>query len=147
MYCRLFFYMFLFFSAVITAQNDSLHILREKNISMEISDTSKIKNLHLMQLPPRSLIIKSKDLNKIKDIDDKSFIIIDDTVKYTKDELASGLSEKELENYNKNKAELRNLVNLSSSEGDTYPTLSKIRKMLLDAKRIGAVIILILSLL
>jgi hypothetical protein len=128
------------------AQEDSSRAHKEKNIHPGISDTAKLGNLHFTQLPPRSLIIKLKDLKKVKGVDDKSFII-EDTLKYSKDELASGLSGKELEGYSKNKEELKQLIKSPPSEEDTYPLMAKIRKILGNAQTIGAVIILILSLL
>jgi hypothetical protein len=146
MYYRLLISLFIIFPLVIVAQEDSSLTRKEKNINPGISDTAKLKNLHLIQIPPRSLIIKLKDLEKMRGVDEKSFII-EDTLKYSKDELASGLSEKELGGYKKNKEELKNLYKPPVSEEDTYPTLAKTRKFLEVAKKVGAVIILILSLL
>lgn len=77
----------------------------------------------------------------------KAFIVIDDTTGYTDEELASGLSEKELTDYKKNKNELRKLIVLPPPEEETYPEVSTIRKILGVAKTAGVIIILILSLL
>lgn len=132
---------------LITAQTDTSRIVKENEIKTEKGDTVKIKKPGLLRLPPRILIIKLKDLEKINGVDKNLFTVIDSTGKYSGDELASGLSDKELENYNKNKETLKKLHNQTRSDEDEYPVLTKSRKFLDIAKKAGAVIILILSLL
>jgi hypothetical protein len=127
------------------AQTDSVRTIKEKNSTLGIKDSVEHKKLPL-KLPPRTLIIKPKDLKKIKGIDEKSFMIID-SMKYSEEELASGLSAKDLEGYKKNKEELKQLVKPQQSEEVTYPFLAWVRKILGNAKEVGAIIVLILSLL
>ena len=98
-------------------------------------------------LPPRALIIKMKDLKEIQGLKNSSFKVIDDTVQYTTEDFASGLSEEELASYKKNKDEIKQLLIPPAPEEETYPTISTIRKILGVAKTVGVIIILILSLL
>jgi hypothetical protein len=141
------FLLFLIFPIIVLAQVDSILSFNvEKNINQETSDTSKHNLLVRPYLPPRSLIIKMKDLKEIKGLKGKPFIIIDDTAKYTAEELASGLSEEELASYKKNKDATKEIMTPPKSEEETYPLITKIRKVLGTAQTIGAIIILIISL-
>jgi hypothetical protein len=88
-----------------------------------------------------------KDLKEIKNLEEKPFIVIDDTSNYTAEELASGLSEEELAKYKKNKEKIKQLLLPPPSEEETYPTISTIRKVLYVVRRVGAIVLLILSLL
>lgn len=118
-----------------------------KTPEREKTDSAKNKLIINPQLPPRTLIIKMKDLKEIKNLEDKPFIVIDDTFHYTPEELASGLSEEELAKYKKNKEEIKQLFIPPPSEEETYPTVSTIRKILGIVKTAGVILILILSLL
>ena len=118
-----------------------------KTPEREKTDSAKNKLIINPQLPPRTLIIKMKDLKEIKNLEDKPFIVIDDTSHYTPEELASGLSEKELADYKKNKEAIKQLFVIPPSEEETYPTVSTIRKVLYVVRRVGAIVLLILSLL
>jgi hypothetical protein len=139
-------FLFLFLSPIVLfSQGDTTFSKNAENY--KTGDSAKKKLFITPQIPPRSLIIKMKDLNEIKKIKEKSFIIIDDTAGYTDEELASGLSEKELTDYKKNKKELKQLMFLPPPEEETYPEVSTIRKILSVAKTAGVIIILILSLL
>ncbi len=129
------------------AQEDTTLSKRSQRDKINNTDSSKKKLLIAPQLPPRTLIIKMKDLKEIKNLEDKPFIVIDDTSQYTAEELAIGLSEEELANYKKNKEEIKHLLIQPPSEEETYPTVSTIRKILSVAKTAGVILILILSLL
>lgn len=139
-------FLFLFLSPlVLFSQEDTTFLKKEGNY--KYADSSKKKLSITPQIPPRALIIKMKDIYEIKNLKEKSFIIIDDTAGYTDEELASGLSEKELTDYKKNKKELKQLLVLPPPEEETYPAVSTIRKILGLAKTASVIIILILSLL
>jgi hypothetical protein len=88
-----------------------------------------------------------KDLKEIKNLKNPPFLVIDDTTHYTSEELASGLSEKELADYKKNKKAIKQLFVAPPSEEETYPTVSTIRRILGIAKTAAVILILILSLL
>lgn len=125
------------------AQKDTVQSKKNEKNSV---DSSK-RNFPLIRvLPPRELIIKMKDLKEIKNLARSSFKVIDDTSRYTSEEVASGLSEEELDNYKKNKDEIKQLLIQSPSEEQKYPALSTIRKILGIAKTAAVIIILILSL-
>ncbi|MFA7228579.1 MAG: hypothetical protein WC061_06040 [Melioribacteraceae bacterium] len=124
---------------LISAQEKSV-VPRDKK---KLSDTSAVNKI----LPPRTLIIKTKDLDEIKKLNEKQFIIIDDTSHYTNEELASGLSAEELARYKINKNKIMQLLTTPQSEEDKYPTVSTIRKILGIAKTAAVIIILILSIL
>ncbi len=129
------------------AQQDSIFQKRNERNKMEIKDSLNKKTQIIPQLPPRSLIIKMKDLQEIKGLKENPFIVIDDTSSFSTDELASGLSDEELARYKKNKDAIKQLIKAPPSEEETYPTLAKIRKILGVAKTIGVIIILLLSIL
>ncbi|MBI5729697.1 MAG: hypothetical protein HY963_01030 [Ignavibacteriales bacterium] len=131
---------------ILIAQEDSTFLKRNEKI-IEIKDSLKNKLFIVPQLPPRTLIIKMKDLKKIKNLRENPFIVIDDTSNFSEDELASGLSEEELVRYKKNKEAIKRLIKLPPSEEETYPTIAKIRNILGVAKTIGVIIILLLSIL
>jgi hypothetical protein len=134
----------LFLSVYLLAQEDTT---QSKKREINSIDSSK-KTLSLTPtLPPRVLTIKMKDLKEIKNLEKSSFKVIDDTSHFTAEELESGLSEEELDNYKKNKEEIKQLFIPPPSEEETYPTISTIRKILNVAKTAGVIIILILSLL
>lgn len=132
---------------ILMAQEDSTFSNRNEKNKMGIKDSLKNKLFVVPQLPPRTLIIKMKDLQEIKNLKRNSFIVIDDTSSFSADELASGLSEEELARYKKNKETVKNLIKLRPSEEKTYPTIVKIRKILGVVKTIGVIIILLLSIL
>lgn len=132
---------------ILMAQEDSTFLKRNEKNKMEIKDSLNNKLLIVPQLPPRSLIIKMKDLQKIKMLNEDDFIVIDDTANFSEDDLAGGLSEKELTSYKKNKEAIKRLIKLPPSEEETYPTIAKIRNILGAAKTIGVIIILLLSIL
>ena len=132
---------------ILMAQEDSTLLKRNEKNKMEIKDSLKNELLIVPQLPPRTLIIKMKDLQEIKNLREHPFIVIDDTSSFSADELTSGLSEEELARYKKNKDAVKSLIKLPPSEEETYPTLAKIRKILGAAKTIGVIIILLLSIL
>ncbi|MHB8905765.1 MAG: hypothetical protein ACYC6D_06535 [Melioribacteraceae bacterium] len=140
------FFLFLFLFPLILFSQEDTTFFKKEGLNKQ-ADSSKKKLIMAPQISPRSLIIKLKDLNKIKNLKEKSFVIIDDTAGYSDEELASGLSEKELTDYKKNKKELKKLIVLPPSEEETYPEVSTIRKILGVAKTAGVIIILILSLL
>ena len=127
------------------AQQDSTFQKGNEKNKMEIKDSLNKKTQIVPQLPPRSLIIKMKDLKKIKNLKENPFIVIDDTSSFSAEELASGLSDEELARYKKNKDAIKQLIKAPPSEEETYPTLAKIRKILGVAKTIGVIIILLLS--
>jgi len=127
------------------AQQDSTFQKGNEKNKMEIKDSLNKKTQIVSQLPPRSLIIKMKDLKKIKNLKENPFIVIDDTSSFSAEELASGLSDEELARYKKNKDAIKQLIKAPPSEEETYPTLAKIRKILGVAKTIGVIIILLLS--
>ena len=129
------------------AQQDSAILKRNEKNKVEIKDSLNKKAQIVAQLPPRSLIIKMKDLHEIKDLKENPFIVIDDTSSYSTEELASGLSEEELARYKKNKEKVKSLFKAPPSEEETYPTIAEIRKILGVAKTIGVIIILLLSIL
>ena len=129
------------------AQQDSTILKGNEKNKVEIKDSLNKKTQIVTQLPPRSLIIKMKDLHEIKDLKGNPFIVIDDTSSYSAEELASGLSEEELARYKKNKREIMQLLKAPPSEEETYPTIAKIRNILGVAKTIGVIIILLLSIL
>jgi len=135
------------FPIILTAQEDSTFSRRNEKNKLGIIDSLKEKLPAVMQLPPRTLIIKMKDLHQIKDLKGNPFIVIDDTSTFSQDELASGLSEEELTRYKKNKEKIIQLFKAPPSEEETYPTIAKIRKILGVAKTIGVIIILLLSVL
>ena len=137
-------FLFLFLSPLVLFSQEDTTLLKKEGSNKQV-DSSKKKLIITPQIPPRSLIIKLKDLNEIKKLKEKSFIIIDDTAGYSDEELASGLSEKELTDYKKNKKELKELLVLPPPEEETYPEVSTIRKILGVAKTAGVIIILILS--
>lgn len=140
--------LFLFLSPFfLFAQEDTTLSKRSQRDKINITDSSKKKFLIAPQLPPRTLIIKMKDLKEIKNLEEKPFIVIDDTSNYTAEELASGLSEEELAKYKKNKEKIKQLFIPPPSEEETYPTVSTIRKILGIVKTAGVILILILSLL
>lgn len=136
--------LFLFSPLFYFAQEDTTH---SKKIGNNDIDSSKKRLILKPALPPRALIIKMKDLKEIQSLKNSPFKVIDDTVEYTVEELASGLSEEELASYKKNKEEIKQLLIPPAPEEETYPTISTIRKILDIAKTAGVVIILILSLL
>ncbi len=127
------------------AQQDSTFQKGNEKNKMEIKDSLNKKTQIVSQLPPRSLIIKMKDLKKIKNLKENPFIVIDDTSSFSAEELASGLSDEELARYKKNKDAIKQLIKAPPSEEETYHTLAKIRKILGVAKTIGVIIILLLS--
>lgn len=127
------------------AQQDSIFLKGNEKNKMEIKDSLNKKTQIVPQLPPRSLIIKMKDLKKIKDLKENPFIVIDDTSNFSIEELASGLSDEELARYRKNKNAIKLLIKAPSSEEETYSTLAKIRNLLGVAKTIDVIIILLLS--
>ena len=127
------------------AQHDSTFLKGNEKNKMEIKDNLNKKSQNVEQLPPRSLIIKMNDLKKIKDLKENPFIVIDDTTNFSDDELSSGLSEKELAAYKKNKGTIKSLLKLPPSEEETYPTIAKVRSILNVVKTIGVAIILLLS--
>ncbi len=129
------------------AQQDSTILKANEKNKMEIKDSLNKKTQIVQQLPPRSLIIKMKDLQKIKDLKENPFIVIDDTSNFSAEELESGLSDKELARYKKNKEAVKQLIKAPPPEEETYPTLAKIRTILGVAKTIGVIIILLLSIL
>ena len=132
---------------ILIAQVDSTHLRKNEKNKKEIDDSLTNKLLIVPRLPPRTLIIKMKDLQEIKNLRENLFIIIDDTSNFTTDELASGLSDEELARYKRNKDAAKSLIKLPPSEEKVYPTLAKIRKILGVAKTIGVIIIMLLSLL
>ncbi len=132
---------------ILTAQEDSTFLKRNEKNKMGIKDNLNNNLLIVPQLPPRTLIIKMKDLQKIKNLKENLFIVIDNTSNFSADELASGLSEEELVRYKKNKEAIKRLIKLPPSEEETYPTIAKIRNVLGVAKTIGVIIILLLSIL
>jgi hypothetical protein len=139
--------LFIIFSIVISAQTDSSSNKKEKNnFENELNKDTKthISNKHF--IPPRNLIIKSKDLIKVDSLIRNKFIVIDSHSEYTADELASGLSESELDAYQKNKEETKNLLILPPGEEVTYPLIAKLRKVLGTAQTISTILILLLSL-
>ncbi|NJD22265.1 MAG: hypothetical protein FIA82_06290 [Melioribacter sp.] len=129
------------------SQQDSTILKRNEKNKIEIKDSLNKKIQIIPQLPPRSLIIKMKDLKEIKDLKENPFIVIDDTSSFSAEELASGLSDEELARYKKNKEAVKQLIKAPPSEEETYPTLAKIRNILGVAKTIGVIIILLLSIL
>lgn len=133
-------------STALNAQEDSTVFIRQEKIRSVAKDSLKNKSLFVTPLPPRTLIIKSKDLPFIKSELAKFFLIVDDTTEYTPDELSSGLSKNELDNYRKNKKKLKEVFVPPPSEESTYPTVAMLRKILGIAKTIGVIIIFILSL-
>jgi len=132
---------------ILMAQEDSTFFKRNEKNKLVIKDSLKNKLFVVPQLPPRTLIIKMKDLQEIKNLKGNPFIVIDDTSSFSADELASGLSEGELARYKKNKEAVKSLIKLPPSEEETYPAIAKIRKILGAAKTIGVIIILLLSIL
>lgn len=132
---------------ILMAQEDSTFFKRNEKNKLVIKDSLNNKLFVVPQLPPRTLIIKMKDLQEIKNLKGNPFIVIDDTSSFSADELASGLSEEELARYKKNKEAVKSLIKLPPSEEETYPTIAKIRKILGAAKTIGVIIILLLSIL
>ncbi len=88
-----------------------------------------------------------KDIKQIGSLRDNQFIIVDDTARYSAEELSSGLSEKELEAYRSNKEIIKELIIPPPSEENTYPAVSVIRKILGIAKNAAVILILIVSLL
>lgn len=139
--------LFLALPIVANGQVDSTSFYNAKKlINKEINDTSKENKLSKHHLPPRSLIIKTKDLKEIKYLTEKPFMIIDDTIKFSADELSSGLSETELCAYKKNKDETKNILVPPPSEEEAYPLITKVRKILGAAQTIGAIVIFILCL-
>jgi len=138
----------LFFSPfILIAQKDSTFLKRNEKNKIELNNSLNNKLQRFRQLPPRTLIIKMKDLQKIKNLRENPFIVIDDTSSFSTDELASGLSEEELAQYKKNKEKIMRLLIIPPSEEETYPTLAKIRNILGAAQTIGVIIILFLSIL
>lgn len=65
----------------------------------------------------------------------------------TKEERKSGLSEDELKRYKSNKSFLKSMMKLPPSEAVEYPEVHAIRQVLGIAKTVGAIIILLLSIL
>lgn len=120
---------------------------QSKKREINSSDSSKKPLPIKSYLPPRELIIKMKDLKEIKALGKSAFIVIDDTSRFTAEELSSGLSEEELNNYKKNKDETKQILVPPPSEEELYPAISTIRKILQVAKTAGVIIILILSIL
>jgi hypothetical protein len=137
---------FLFLSPLVSFSQTDTTFWKKVDYYID-ADSSKKKLIIPQQIPPRSLIIKIKDLREIKYLKEKAFLIIDDTAGYTDEELASGLSEKDLTDYKNNKKELMKLITLPPSEEIAYPTVSTIRKIWGLTKTVGVIIILILSLL
>lgn len=137
----------IFLPVNLIAQQDSTILKGNEKNKIEIKDSLNKKAQIVRQLPPRSLIIKMKDLKKIKDLKENPFIVIDDTSSFTAEELASGLSDEELARYKKNKEAVKQLLKVPPSEENTYPTLAKIRSILGAVKTIGVIIILLLSIL
>jgi hypothetical protein len=135
--------LFIFFSSILYAQTDTT----VSADAAEKKDTSKSKIIIRPQIPPRTLIIKMKDLDRIRKPVQRQFIIIDDTSHFTEAELESGLSEKELKEYRKNKNEIKELLKPPVSEEEKYPGITDFRNILDIAKKAGVIIILILSLL
>ena len=99
------------------------------------------------KIPPRTLIIKMKDLKKIKNLKENPFIVVDDTSSFSTEELSAGLSEEELARYKNNKELILQLLKVPPSEEATYPLLAKIRKLLSVSQTAGAIIIMLLSIL
>lgn len=132
---------------ILMAQEDSTFFKRNEKNKLVIKDSLNNKLFVVPQLPPRTLIIKMKDLQEIKNLKGNPFIVIDDTSSFSVDELASGLSEEELARYKKNKAAVKSLIKLPPSEEETYPAIAIIRKILGAAQTIGVIIILLLSIL
>lgn len=137
----------LFSQIVLMAQEDSTFSKKQTARKTEIKDSIKKQSQPAVQIPPRTLIIKMKDIPEIKNLHESPFIIFDDSKTFTKEELESGLSEKELADYKKNKEAIKEMMKAPPSEEETYPTVSKIRKILGVAKTIGVIVIMILSLL
>ncbi|PKL83050.1 MAG: hypothetical protein CVV24_06915 [Ignavibacteriae bacterium HGW-Ignavibacteriae-3] len=129
-------------SSVIFAQDKTAN----SNFAEDRIDSSSAK-YNSKQLPPRTLIIKMKDIKQIGSLRDNQFIIVDDTARYSAEELSSGLSEKELEAYRSNKEIIKELIIPPPSEENTYPAVSVIRKILGIAKNAAVILILIVSLL
>lgn len=132
---------------ILMVQEDSIFFKRNEKNKLVIKDSLNNKLFVVPQLPPRTLIIKMKDLQEIKNLKGNPFIVIDDTSSFSADELASGLSEEELARYKKNKEAVKSLIKLPPSEEETYHAIAKIRKILGAAKTIGVIIILLLSIL
>lgn len=128
---------FIFIPCFVYGQQDTTGLFKQNE---------KEKKLGIYSLPPRTFMIKSKDLEKLKIIERKHVVIIDDTSAIDDEEFASGLSEDELAAYKKNKKEMKLNFNPPPDEEKTYPTLSTIRKILKAAEFVGCLIILVLSL-
>jgi hypothetical protein len=135
------------FPVILSAQKDSTFIKGNERNKIELRDTINGNLLAAPKIPPRTLIIKMKDLKKIKNLKENPFIVVDDTSSFSTEELSAGLSEEELVQYKKNKKFIMELLKLPPSEEATYPLLAKIRKILSVSQTVGAIIIMLLSVL
>jgi hypothetical protein len=129
----------------VAAQSDSLF---SKKKSHE-GDTTKT-NLHINRKLPRSdFVIQKKDLKLIKPVEAMPYEVDGKIMKFTNEEIESGLTIQELKSIRVNKDSLLSYITPEPAidEKKEYPVLYQIRKILGTAKTVGVIIILLLSLL
>ena len=137
--------MFFLSNVWIAAQSDSSTV-KKKN---QVGDTTKSPVLIQRKLPRSDFIIQKKDLKLIKPIEGMDFIVDGDSMKFSKEEIESGLSIQELKTIRANKDSLLSYITPKPGidEAKEYPLLYHFRKMLGAAKTIGVIIIFLLSVL
>jgi hypothetical protein len=138
-------FMFALGNVWVTAQSDS-SISKKKN---QTGDTTKATIQIQRKLPRSDFVIQKKDLKLIKPVEGMNFVVDGDEMKFTSEEIESGLTIEELKAIRANKDSLLSYITPEPGidEKKEYPVLYQLRKILGTAKTIGVIIILLLSIL